>query len=227
MTISSLAVDIITLAILVFSALRGRHKGLIKTVAGIAALIISFSAAGFLAKETAPYISEKYISPYITSAVISESTDTEATPSQATSEAKDIFLSLGISDSIINDAISDFTAAMTKSIVEPLVAMSNSVAYRITYYVLFVIYFLLSLLVVSLLLKIVNLASRVPGINFVNKTLGLILGLIMGYLIIMVLSHLLVKFGILLNDDILNDTKLLNALIRFSPTMLIGKFLSI
>ncbi len=189
MTLAPLIVDLASAAILLFSALRGRSRGLIKTLAGILAVILAFSCAGFLAEKSTPYISEKYVSPYITSAI--EPKSEELTPQEAASDPAavgEIFLELGFSENIVRDAISDFTAAMTKSIAEPIVAMTNSIAYKLTYSVLFVIFFLLSLLVLTLLFKILNLASKIPGINFINKTLGLILGIILGYLILVALS---------------------------------------
>ncbi len=218
MTFIPLIVDIVAAAILLFSALRGRKRGLIKTLAGILALILAFSCAGYLAEKAAPYVSEKYVSPYITSAIEPE-TET-LSPQEAASDPSavgKIFLELGFSENIVSDAISDFTDAMTKSIVTPIVAMTNSIAYKITYSVLFVVFFLLSLLVLTLLFKVLNLASKIPGINFINKTLGLILGLILGYLILVALSYVMLKFGIVLDDSIIGKTYLLKHILSFSP----------
>lgn len=216
-------VDIITVAVLVFSALRGRHRGLIKTLTGIIALILAFSLAGFLAKETTPYIADKYVSPYITSAVNYKTEElSESNTATSPDSAVDIFIKLGISEEIVGDAVSDFTDAMTKSFIKPIVAMTNSVAYKITYSVLFVIYFILSLLILLFLLKIVNLASKIPGINFINKTLGLILGLILGYLIVMVLSFILLKLGIGLTDELVSSTSVLKFIMNFSPAAIIS-----
>ncbi|MBQ7053621.1 MAG: CvpA family protein [Oscillospiraceae bacterium] len=218
MTFTPLIVDLAAAAILLFSALRGRSRGLIKTLAGILAVVLAFSCAGFLAEKATPYISEKYVSPYITSAI--EPKSEELTPQEAASDPTavgDLFLDLGFSENIVHDAISDFTEAMTKSIVTPIVAMTNSIAYKITYSVLFVIFFLLSLLVLTLLFKILNLASKIPGINFINKTLGLILGIILGYLILVALSFVMLKFGIVLDSETVNKTFLLKNILSFSP----------
>ncbi|MBQ8004477.1 MAG: CvpA family protein [Oscillospiraceae bacterium] len=218
MTFTSLIVDLAAAAILLFSALRGRRRGLIKTLAGILALILAFSCAGYLAKKATPYVSEKYVSPYITSAI--EPKSEELTPHEAASDpsaVSRIFLELGFSENIVADAVSDFTAAMAKSIVTPIVAMTNSIAYKITYSVLFVIFFLLSLLILTLLFKVLNLASKIPGINFINKTLGLILGLILGYLILVAISYVMLKFGIVLSDSLVGETFLLKHILSFSP----------
>lgn len=223
MTVTPLIIDIAAAAILIFSALRGRRRGLIKTLAGILALVLAFSAAGFLAKEAAPYVSEKYVSPYISSAVAPETEKlTDAEAASDPSAVGEIFLNLGISEHIVSDAISDFTSAMSKSIIEPIVAVTNSIAYKITYAALFVIFFILSLLILSLLFKILNLASKIPGLNFINKTLGLILGLILGYLIVVALSYIMLKLGIFLTDDIIRETYILKFVMNLSPASLIS-----
>jgi len=210
MSFTPLILDIFAIAIPFFSALRGRKRGLIKTLAGIIVLILAFSCAGFLAKETTPYISEKYVTPYITSAVEPGTAELKESnkPTDLSAISK-LFTDIGLPDTLVSDAISDFTEAMSKSIMEPIIAMTSSIAYKITYSVLFVIYFLLSLLVFSILLKVLNLAAKLPGINFVNKALGLILGLIFGYLTLIALSHILLKLGIFLTGDLIEETYIL------------------
>ncbi len=212
--------DIIAVAILVISSLVGRRRGLIKTVSGIIALILAFYIAGVLAKTSTPVVSEKYIAPYINQAVEKEN---GGAPAETPEEIATLFSAIGIPDGIVSDAITDISHTFSQSIMESISEISNTVAYKITHAVLFVIFFVLSLILLTLLMKLVNLASRIPGINFINKTFGLILGLILGYLIIVLLSQILIKSGLYLTEDILADTTVLKFITSFYPFAFFAK----
>lgn len=217
-TLSPLVLDIITAAILLLTALICRRRGFVKILSGILALVLAFNLAGFLADATAPQISEKYVFTYIDSAV------TEMQPEADTSTSfvdyGKFFEELGIPEGIVKSAVEDVSRALTQSITEPLSALSHSVAYKLTYSILFVIFFILSLIILTLLLKVLNLAAKIPGINFINKTLGLILGLVFGYVIIVILSSVLVNFGWYLTRSMVLDTFLLKNLLFLSPITL-------
>lgn len=211
-------IDFIIVLILIISMLIGRKRGLIKTFSGILTVIIAFSLASFAAKETAPIISEKYIAPYLTSLVNIE-TDNSLETSKELFDFSDLskpFSKIGIPEGIIEDAVSDVTKTLSQSVIEPLTAMTNNISYRITYGILFVAYFLISLLIVFLLFKLLNQIAKLPVINFANRLLGLIFGLISGYLIIIISYSVLNKCGILLTDAVISETVILKHITNFS-----------
>ena len=206
--------DICAVALLAISMLIGRKRGFIKTASGILTIIIAFSLASFAAKETTPIISEKYLSPYLTSAIMVEA---EQLPESKLNldGLGNLFSKIGIPQGVIDNAIKDVSETLTQSISEPLTTMTNNISSRITYGILFVVYFLLLLLVVSLLFKLLNLISKLPVLNFANRLLGLIFGFISGYLIIIAISFILNQTGILLNDAVLSDTFILKHFFSF------------
>ncbi len=207
--------DIITVAIIIISMIIGRKRGFIKTVSGILTVIIAFSLASFAAKETAPVISEKYISPYLSSAIVDE---VKQTPENTLDldELSNLFSNIGIPEGIISSAVADVSKTLTQNIAEPLTTMTNNISARLTFGALFIIYFLILLLAVSLLFKLLNLISKLPVLNFTNRLLGLIFGLISGYLIIMVASFILNKTGTLLTDGVISESIILKHIIKYS-----------
>lgn len=220
--IPTLIVDILAVAILVIFAIRGRKRGLIKTVAGILALVLAFWGASFLAEQTTPYLSEKYVEPWLYDSIMPEiSTGTEpaappATEAAATDSIGNALSSIGFSDSFISSFFSDFAISLSDSMSQITSNVSQTLGSKITYAVLFIVFFLVLYLLFRLLANLINLLAKIPGINFVNRTLGLILGLIFGFLTILVLSYILTKIGILSPEQI-SDTYVLRFLLSISP----------
>ncbi len=204
---NAIIVDIAAVAIVLVSALIGRRRGFIKTLSWLIAVALSLSLASSLADIAAPVVSEKYVVPHLTSEV-QKNIETEATP-QKPNEYSEFFEKLGIPEGIVTDATGEITKVLDQSISEPLGALVHSIAYKLTRTVLFVLFFLILLLVISLLLKVINLAAKIPVLNFINKTLGLILGLILGYLIVITLSFVLTRTGTFLTREILSETVVL------------------
>ncbi len=215
--------DIVAVFVLIFAALRGKKRGIIKTLAGIVVIMLAFSFAGRLANITTPYISEKYVSPRITSAIIPENNEAVASEQKKPSEIGEIFLKLGIPENLVTDVIDDFSESLSSNVTNVATELSQSVAYKITYAVSFLVYFIILMLLLSLAFKLVNLAAKIPGINFVNKTLGLLFGLLFGYLLVVTISHIMLTLGIFITDDIIAETYVLKLIRNFNPlTLIIG-----
>jgi len=210
MFVNSIVIDIITVAIIILSALAGRKRGLIKTLSGIVALILSFSIAGFLANATTDKVSDEIVKPHVESFLNSQIDSTiERTPESDTSVVSDILANLGLPPEVIENALHE-------SISAPISSATDFLAQKITYALLFCIYFILSLIITTLLLKLVNLAAKFPGLNFVNKLAGLIFGILWGYLIVMALSFILLQFRIFLTDELVSQTFVLKFISNFS-----------
>ena len=217
MNIKAIIVDVAAVAIILVSALLGRRRGFIKTLSWLIAIALSLYLASSFADIAAPVVSEKYVVPHLTSEV-EKNIEAENEPApQNPSEYSEFFKNLGIPDGIITDATGEISKAISQNFTEPLTALVHNIAYKLTRTVLFVVFFLILLLVISLLLKVVNLAAKIPGLNFINKTLGLILGLILGYLIVIVLSFILNKTGTFLTGEILENTYVLKFLRSLLP----------
>lgn len=223
---SAVLVDVIAVFFLIFFALRGRKRGLIRTLTGILALVIAFWGAGILAQQTSPYLSSKYVEPWIYNAVlptVSESQSVTAVPdseAEVTETLGGAFKEIGIPRGAIQSFFNDFVINLTDSLEHIVENASKSIGYKLTYAILFLLYFLLLYLLLRLAAKLVELLAKIPGINFVNKTLGLLLGLISGYLVVLILSFILTTTGVFLTPQLVSETYVLQYLVNFSPLSL-------
>lgn len=217
MDYTPLIVDLATLGIIIFFALYCRARGFIRIISGILAIVLAFSTAGFVANNCTLYVSEKYVTPYITESIKPEANTLSVNDSEVTQgKISQLFTNIGISEKIVDDAINDLKTTLSKSVSDTLFELTETVSYKITYAALFVIVFLLSLLIYNLLLKLLNLTAKLPILNFANKALGLLLGLIFGYLAAMAIAYILSKFGIILSDSVIEQTHLLKFIMNFS-----------
>jgi len=218
--------DLIAIFVLVFFALRGRKRGLVRTLIGILALVIAFWGAGVLAQQTSPYLSSKYVEPWIYNSVLPTVSETEsvtATPEseeEVTETLGSAFKEIGIPGSTIQSFLNDFTVNLTDSLERIVESAAKSIGYKLTYALLFLLYFLILYLLLRIAGKFLQLLAKIPGINFINRTLGLILGLIFGYLIVLVLSYILTTTGFLLTPQLVSQTYVLHFLVTFSPLSL-------
>jgi len=218
--------DLIAIFVLVFFALRGRKRGLVRTLIGILALVIAFWGAGVLAQQTSPYLSSKYVEPWIYNSVLPTVSETEsvtATPEseeEVTETLGSAFKEIGIPGSTTQSFLNDFTVNLTDSLERIVESAAKSIGYKLTYALLFLLYFLILYLLLRIAGKFLQLLAKIPGINFINRTLGLILGLIFGYLIVLVLSYILTTTGFLLTPQLVSQTYVLHFLVTFSPLSL-------
>jgi uncharacterized membrane protein required for colicin V production len=207
-----LAADIITVAVLILFALRGRKRGLLRTVAGILVLIIAYFGAGQLSELTTPYLSKNYVEEAADTAVggISE------TISQ-------MLLKIGIPQNAVTEAVGNFDWSTDEKINGAIDGISGAIAQKVTFAVSCLLYFILLLILLSLLVRLVNLITKIPGLNFINKTGGLILGLLLGYITLTITVTILTNTGILLSKDIVDKTVILRNISGFNPFFLIYK----
>ncbi len=225
-SLPAILADVIAVALLVFFALRGRKRGLIRTLAGILALILAFWGAGILAQQTSPYLSSKYVEPWIYRAVLPSVSETQpvTVPPESETEVTETlggaFDEIGIPKGTIESFFNDFVINVTDSFERIVESASKSIGYKLTYAILFLLYFLILYLLLRLAAKLIELLAKIPGINFVNKSLGLILGLISGYLVVLILSFILTTTGFLLTPQLVSQTYVLHFLVNFSPLSL-------
>lgn len=217
-----LTIDAITAVLLLLFALRGRSRGLVRTLSGILVLLFAFWGAGFLAQETSPYLSSKYIEPWIYESIMPNMSQSEASVSPA-SEAEvttslGLALSeLGFTDSLLSSFFNDFAINLSDTVEEIVNSAAHSIGNKLTYALLFLIYFLILYVVLRIVAKFIQLLAKVPGINFFNRSFGLLLGLILGYLSISAIGYILSITGILLTPELIAETTVLRFIMSFNP----------
>lgn len=217
-----LTVDAITVVLLVLFALRGRSRGLVRTLSGILVLLFAFWGAGFLAQETSPYLSSKYVEPWIYESVM-PSMEQDAASAPLTSEAEvttslgSALSDLGFTDSLLSAFFNDFVINLSDTVEEIVNNAAHSIGNKLTYALLFLIYFLILYVIFRIVAKIIHLLAKIPGINFFNRTFGFLLGLFFGYLFVSAIGYILSITGVLLTPELIAETTVLDFIMNFNP----------
>lgn len=218
-----LIVDAVTVALLLVFTLRGRKRGFVRTLTGILALLLAFWGAGFLARETSPYLSSKYVEPWLYKSIMPNMSQSSAPPSseaEVTDSLGSALSEIGFTDSLLSSFFSDFAINLSDSVEQIVNGASRAIGYKLTYALLFLFYFLILYLLFRILGKIVHLIAKIPGINFFNRSFGLLLGLFFGYLAVSALSYILSITGILLTPQLIANTYVLRFIMNFNPLSL-------
>ena len=213
-------IDLCAVGIIILFTVRGYKRGLIKTVAGLLALVLAFYGAGFVAKQFTPAVSASYTQQYIRKivtnevgqqigqAVLDEEAGTppvtqqeQAEPEQSQSKS---WMPQAISK-VVDDAVAEFKQTGQLAVDAGITKASDT----ITYAALFVLAFIALLIILKLIIWALDLAAKMPVVKTVNKFGGVITGLIIGYVIVLLAAYVLLNFTGVINHEQVSQTVLM------------------
>ncbi len=190
--------DILIVLVVLLSAFIGKKRGFIKTFFGFFESVISFILAAFLARPIGSFFSktilEPVISKYFARAFLKISGDisSEITFDALSKSGQEFLLRFQINGEVFDSFFSGAGESVSKSLEQVFASIAepiaSSIAYAVTFFVLFIgISFLLRILI-----KLVDLVSKLPFLNFSNQFLGFFVGLLWGLVLAVALSYLVV-----------------------------------
>jgi len=188
--------DILIAAIVVIAALRGKRRGFILTLCGFLAMFVAFLGASIISGLLAQPVAAM-LRPVVEEAMstILESRSTADVPFVFTEVS--IMAVLGILDDVplFGSIIENFQAALESGAVELVgsaaVAAAEYVAAQLAHILLFVLSFIAILIVWWIMSHALDLAFHLPGLNFLNRFGGLVLGFGQGLALCFILCWLL------------------------------------
>lgn len=175
--------DLLIVLIVLISTLLGRRKGFILTLCGFLALFVALIGAGVLTNLLAKPVSLLAL-PFVENTldqVIQPTAEgvVYATIDQviALMEQSDLLrpLAAGVSQAV-EQGVLDMT-------LDAVHAVAVFLAEQLTRLVMFPLFFLLIMLIWTVLSHLLDLAFHLPGLNFLNRTAGLLLGFARGVLL--------------------------------------------
>ena len=236
-----LILDLIIVAVFVIFAAIGAHRGLMLSLCGLLAVLVAFVGASFAARTLSPMVAnaleprfaaaiEEQLNEQIhNSQVQTDLTDPaagEVTPD--TLPLQDVLNALrdmGFYETLVhsvNQAVEDgMTAVAASAAAQVAAAIAQSAAYLI----IFLAGFVLILVAWKLISRALDLVARLPGLHFLNKTLGALFGLIQACIILFIAAWLLQFFGGILPQDTVEKTYLLKFFMSANPFALLGGIL--
>ena len=233
MLMTALIIDIVLLVVLLIFTVHGASRGLLLSLCGLVAVLVAFIGAGFAAAALAPKVAD-FLEPRFAAAIeerldqeIADSTllpdpgDEVQTDDIPLTEILNILKDMGFYQSAV-DAVNDAVAqGMTEVAANAAAAVAASIAGTVAYMILFVVFFVLILIGWTLLSHGLDLVARLPGLHFLNKTGGAILGLVKGCAILFLCAWVLRYLGKVVPEETVEQTHLLKFFMTTNPVALV------
>lgn len=222
----SLIIDLILIAIVAFCAWNGYRKGFIMGISGILALIVAFYGAQIVA-DTYSQEFTSMLKPFVSGVVDAAVADVQIGGEEGYDNEEvyevtyDALGNIGILKSAAQDIANEIAERVERTgqtMREEIVSVLCS---KIAYVLTSVIVFLLILIVFTVIANILNLAFKMPGLEFINESLGALFGFAKGAIIVVAIAWVMRYLGVLVDEDIVNKTILLEWLMEHN---LVTKF---
>jgi len=193
----SVLFDLLLVAVIVLFAYIGKKRGFIKSFFSFFGSIISFFLSSLLAHPVGDFLSEKMISPALQNAFVnrfsdavgnSTSVDFSALPEAAKQVLSTFGITVSEAETIVLEASENMSGGAASVLAQHVVPpVANAVGFALSFVLLFVVFSV----AIRVLVSVLNLISKLPFLNFSNKTLGLLVGVVEGLFISILLSELL------------------------------------
>lgn len=210
--------DGIILAVLALFIWLGWKKGLLLSLCGLAAAIVAFLGAGFVADILEAPVADA-IGPRLEAPIeesIAPGYDTQGVPGAVDALREENALFAWAADAV-EAAIDD--SGVFPDISEVITIAAQAAAQRIAHSLVFAVAFLVLYLLLILLLHVLNLVAKLPGLHFFNGLGGGLIGLVKGSLMVFVLTALLMVSSYQPDPEALGRTYLLNFFVRHNPVI--------
>ena len=217
-------IDLAIVAILLVAYLRGRKKGFILTLCGLAAFFIALFGARFLSQQLSPMVADA-LTPHFTS-LVEQNTNLDLTAPldqllQA-EEADDTLLTgalkaMGLYDTLADSVRDSLGQQATQAVTNAVTALAHAIAEVVASVVIFIVAFLLILLLWFLVSRLLNLAARLPILRGLNRLLGGILGLGQGALLLFFAAWIVRMCGNVIPADIVDASIVLKFFLTTNP----------
>ncbi len=152
--------DVLLIAFLGFFAWRGKRKGLVAGVLSFFSVIISYISSAVFSK---PIFEEVKKTDYYDAFL--EKAEKLIPQNGALPEG-------GIFGSIVSESRE---------------MMANQLAEKLGFIIVSIAVFIISLILLKFIIKLLNSVLKLPGLNFLNKTGGLVLGTVTAFLLVYVI----------------------------------------
>lgn len=185
----------VVIGIVIYFGIQGRRRGFIRTVFTLFSLIIAL----VLTYTLSPYISKSLqksekIQGYVTKTVETViKTEKEETVSDQVEYIDGLNLPKSLKTALIeNNNKEVYTAFAVKS-------FQDYVNHYVVYLIMNALSFILTLMIIKILLfvavKMLDILSKLPIINGLNKSAGLLVGILHGFIVVWVLCIFLTVFS--------------------------------
>ena len=228
-----LVFDIAILVILAVFAWRGASRGFVLSLCGLLAVIVAFVGASFLAGLLAPRVGAALEPKF--AQVIEEKLEEQFQQSDPAGDAAglaegedyplqdvlSVLRDMGLYEDLVNTIDQAVQDGMTAVAASAAAAVAAAIAQSVAYTVIFLIAFVLILVAWTIFSHAMDLVTKLPGLNFLNKTGGAATGLIKGVIILFLAAWIIQYSGKLIPEETVQQTHLLKFFMTTNPMTLL------
>ena len=230
---SYLVFDIAIVVILILFAWRGASRGFVLSLCGLLAVVVAFVGASFLASLLAPKVGAA-LEPRFAQAIEErlEEQFQQSGPAEdaaGLAEGEDyplqdvlsVLRDMGLYEDLVNTIDQAVQDGMTAAAANAAAAVAAAIAQSVAYTVIFTAAFVLILIAWTIFSHAVDLVAKLPGLNFLNKTGGAVMGLVKGVIILFLAAWLIQYSGKLIPEETVQQTHLLRFFMTTNPLALL------
>ena len=219
---------ILLLGIVALCTWRGYKDGIIRSVCGILALIISLYAAGIVAK----MYNEEFdgmLSPFISGMVDSSFDkvlydDDEVIVHISDADKKDVYKlcysvsrQMGLVDAAAELMAGEMAEEYGTVNQQMCSALADKLCAKLAYIAIYCISFIVIAIVFTVIGNVINVSLLIPKLGIIEPIAGAVLGLIRGIILMYAVAMFLRYLGILLPDGIIEGTKFIFKVVNDNP----------
>ena len=219
-------IDIVVAAILGGFVVYGGSRGLVRSLAGLAAVVIALVGAGIAAATFAPPAAE-FVTPLIAEkieerveeAVVSRTGGDVQMPEVDVDDlsTSELLEFLGLDEDVRNRLAEQAETAVRDSGTAVVEAVVESVAYSFIYGALYILVFLALVLLVRVLIGAMDLVMKLPGLHLLNALGGAVVGLVEGALLLFLTVWVLRRLGVSFETEALTGTRIFRIFTANTP----------
>ncbi|UOO37412.1 CvpA family protein [Oscillospiraceae bacterium CM] len=225
----SIAIDIILVLLVAFSAWRGYKNGFIRGIFGLLSIIAAIYGASLAASAFSSEVTGM-IEPFVAGVVDKASTDVLKSGEAKTQDAviketdkTDVYKvsfamlrDVGVAKSAASHLAEKVSAEITTVGRQMTDYLTNRLSDALSYVIVFALAFLLLTVIFAFVGNIINLAFSIPGVALPDQVIGLILGFAKGVLIVFALAVIVRYLGIL-SAGTIEKTTVLKYILNVNP----------
>lgn len=206
MSAPSLILNLAIVAVLFLFLAMGWRRGLVFSLCSLMAVFVSFFGAKLIAETFSPTV-EDWLTPQIATH-IQEALDQN--PELAENGLDSLLQSAGLSGNLASLVQEKVLTNESSAVIAQ--ALAEEASGILAFGGLYLLAFLILVVLWRIVSHALNLVARLPVLNFCNRSLGALFGLIKGVLVLCVLGWALCGLTGLVSPEVLQQTWLLQGL---------------
>lgn len=218
-----LIIDLILAGVLLLFIWLGARRGFILTLCSLAAVIVALVGANWVADTLAPKVAlaiQPQLEQSIQESLEEKALEVSAQDSLAVTDVLAVLKEKGglyqWAAQGIEDALRS-TPQLSESIAHQAAVAATAVAEQLARGLLFLVSFLLILILWAILSHALDLVSKLPVLDGINRTLGGVLGAVKGLVILYVAAWILCDLTGKIPPETAEQTYLLSFLLTYRP----------